>query len=377
MSRFILLLLLIGLVSTVNGQEKPKQEKQYFSLAANFGNGSVLPTSDFIRGEHKTGLPLEKFRFFSLKALWQNPGYQNWQRVYKGPYYGVGINFNDFYNAKEIGYPFSIYGILGVPVLRLKRVEFFTEFQYGISQRWQIYKSNKNPYNNVIGGNLNMHLKIGLNTFIAISKNVDIGSGISFLHFSNGGVKRPYKGFNIYAPFVELKYHFGHRPNTRQMPSPLQMTHSDDLFLKISHGNHQLNENQPDSAKYYPIVGIGATYSNQLSNALRMGYGLDINYWWGLNAQADGSTGPYSLDNFTLGAIIQPELILGRLTLVGGVGIYAFHKDYGNFKRFYQRIGARFNIYKNLSVGVNVRATRFKHAEFIEFVLGYRIKWKK
>ncbi|MBK7175570.1 MAG: hypothetical protein IPH84_20665 [Bacteroidales bacterium] len=66
-------------------------------------------------------------------------------------------------------------------------------------------------------------------------------------------------------------------------------------------------------------------------------------------------------------------MIVGKLTLLGGVGIYARHLNYGNFKQTYQRLGARFEIYNQWSLGVNVRAINFMLAEFLEFNLGYRL----
>jgi hypothetical protein len=87
--------------------------------------------------------------------------------------------------------------------------------------------------------------------------------------------------------------------------------------------------------------------------------------------------GPRGIDNLTVGLILQPEVIIDRMTLVGGIGIYALHLKYGNFNQMYQRLGVRFDIYKNLSLGVNIRAINFMLAEFLEFNVGYRIRWVK
>ena len=144
----------------------------------------------------------------------------------------------------------------------------------------------------------------------------------------------------------------------------------------LGYGDHQLVEHELDT-NYFAIGGISAIYSTQFTNAFRLGYGADVNYWWGLNALSDGTPGKYSFDNITLGLILQPELIIGKLTLVSGIGSYAIHLTYGNFKKPYQRLGARFNFYKNWSIGVNVRAINFMLAEFMEFNLGYRIRWEK
>lgn len=353
-----------------------ESKKQYFNIGANYSLGKIIPTTDFVKGDNLLGKHLDKFQSFTLKALWQNPGYTDWQKVYHGPYYGIGISLSDFFNPKEVGYPVSSFGVLGIPIIRLKKLELYSEFQFGLTSNWEHYDSITNPKNLVIGGGLSVHLKIGMNLFYPITKNLDLGSGVSFIHFSNGGFERPNQGFNIYTPSVELKYHFSERPKTRNIKSPGKLTKSNDLYLMAGYGDHQLVEHELDS-NYFAIAGITAILFNQISNGFRIGIGTDINYWFGLNANPDGTIGPKNDENLTIGLIIQPEMIIDRLTLAGGVGVYARHLDYGSFNKIYQRLGIRFDVYKNISVGINIRAVNFMLAEFLEFNFGYKIKWVK
>ncbi len=241
---------------------------------------------------------------------------------------------------------------------------------------WQKYDSITNPKNYVIGGGITVHLNIGLNATYPITKNLDLGAGLSFIHFSNGGFERPNRGFNIYAPSAELKYHFGERPNVRNTKSPGRLERSNDLYLMLGYGDYQMNEHELDT-NYFAVAGISAIYFTQLSNAFRLGYGTDLNYWMGLTANPDGTMGQRNFDNLTVGFILQPEFVISKLTLVSGFGIYAIHLNYGNFKQTYQRLGVRFDVYENLSLGINVRSINFMLAEFLEFNMGYRFRWFK
>ena len=371
---FTLILLLIN-INTFS-QTGDGNKKQYPTISFNYAYGNVLHTNPFVKGENKLGEPIENYQAFTLKVLWQNPGYTDWQKVYKGPYYGIGITIGDFFNPDEIGYPISYYGILGIPIYRWSKLELFTEFQFGLTSNWVKYDSITNPYNIVIGGGLTVHLNIGINGSYPITKNLDLGAGISFVHFSNGGMERPNRGFNLYAPSIELKYHIGNRPKTREIKSPGRLEHSNDLYFMMGYGNHQLVEHELDS-NYFAIGGLTAIYFHQFSNAFRLGAGTDFNYWWGLNANPDGTIGARTWENLTIGLLLQPEMIIDRLTLVGGIGIYARHLHYGSFNQTYQRLGVRYDIYKNISFGVNVRAVNFMLAEFMEFNLGYKIRWVK
>jgi hypothetical protein len=263
-----------------------------------------------------------------------------------------------------------------LPLKRWKKLELYSEFQYGLAWNWKYYDTVTNPKNLVIGGGMTVHLDVGLNAFYPITKHLDFGAGISFKHFSNGGFERPNRGFNIYAPSVELKYHLNSRPQLRNIPSPEREEHSNDLLLMLGYGDHQLVEHELDT-NYFAIGGISAVYLTQFSNAFRLGYGTDFNYWWGLNAGLDGSPNTPTFENLTLGLILQPEIIVGKLTLVCGFGVYVFHRNYGNMKKPYQRLGVRYDFYRNWSGGVNVRAINFMLAEFMEFNLSHRIRWIK
>lgn len=376
MKKYGLIFLLILLTWSLHAQIDSSQKKNRISLSANYQYGKVIPTTDFVKGDNLQGEAIDKYQALTLKMLWQNPGYTDWQKVYRVPYYGFGISVSDFYNAQEIGHPISLYGILGIPIKRWKKLELYSEIQFGVAANWKYYDSISNPKNLVIGGGLTVHLNIGVMALFPLTKNLDLGAGISFIHFSNGGFERPNRGFNIYSPALELKYHLQKRPDYVSVEKAKRLKRSNDLYFMMGYGDHQLVEHELDS-NYYAVGGLSLIYFTQLGNAFRLGYGADLNYWWGLNAYPDGTIGPRTLDNFSLGLILQPELIIHRLTLVGGFGIYASHLHYGSFQQTYQRLGVRFDVYKNLSLGFNVRAVNFMLAEFLEINMGYRIRWMK
>jgi hypothetical protein len=144
----------------------------------------------------------------------------------------------------------------------------------------------------------------------------------------------------------------------------------------ISYGNHQLDDHNLDPNRF-TLLGLSAIYFTQISNALKIGFGSDLNYWIGIPKQLDVSFPTPDFKNSTIGFIIQPEFIFDRFTMVSGIGIYATHIYFENFQQIYQRLGVRYEFYKNLSAGINIRAINFKTAQFIEFNLGYKIRWIK
>ena len=373
----ILLILSVHSLKSISQVDTLKiKHKNYPSISANYQYGNIMPTTDFVKGDNLLGKPMQKYQAYTVKMLWQNPGYTNWQKIYNMPYYGAGLTIGDFYNPREVGYPVSAFGILGIPILRWNKLELYSEFQFGIAGNWKHYDSISNSKNRVVGGALTVHLNLGINAFYHLTNKLDAGAGISFVHFSNGGFERPNNGFNIYSPSVELKYHLSGRPDAKLVTKPGRLGRSNDLYLMMGYGDYQLSDHELDT-NYFAVGGISAIYFTQFTNAFRLGYGTDLNYWWGLNALANGTPGPYAMENITLGLLVQPEFIIDKLSLVGGIGIYAVHRNYGNFNQTYQRLGVRYEVYKNISLGVNIRAINFMLAEFLEFNVGYRIKWMK
>lgn len=349
--------------------------RDYLSIALAYTNGNILPTNPFVKGENLSGKPLLYHQAVSAKLLWQNPGYTEWQRVYHIPYYGVGYNKANF-NSKELGSPNSVYGVLGIPVVRMKKLEMYSEFQFGVAWNWNKYDSVTNPMNIAIGGGMTVHLNIGFNAFYPISKHLDLGAGVAFTHFSNGGFERPNRGLNLLSPSVELKYHPGGRPDTRKAPRAGKLPKQNEFYLMLGYGDHQMVEHELDT-NYFAVGGLSAFYLMQHTNAFKSGPGLDFNFWWSLTARENGSPGPVGWDNLTIGAFYQIEFELNRLSLHGGVGNYLRHLNYGNYEQFYQRVGVKYHFTDHLSAGVNVRSINFMLAEFLEFHLGYRFLYHR
>lgn len=367
---FLLVLCLTWPVFTAIGQNK-----QYPFVSLQFHQGKVLNTNDFVGGDNLSGKPVERYQSLSVKIGLQNPGYQDWQKVYKSPYYGVGFFMGDFF-SDEIGKPYAAYGFLGIPTIRWKMFELYTEFQYGMAWHWNHYDPLQNSKNVAIGSNITVHAAAGLNALVHVNRNFELGGGIGFTHFSNGRMERPNAGINLMAPSAELKYHFRGRPNFKIVPKAEKLARSNDFSIVLGYGNHQLTTILNDT-NYFAIAGISAIYSFQHSNAYKSGVGLDLNFWWSLTARADGTQGVVGWDNLTTGIVYQPEFFIGRFTMLAGVGIYARHLEYGNFKQFYQRLGVRFHFSDHFSAGANVRSVNFYEAEFIEFQFGYHLKWKR
>jgi hypothetical protein len=376
MKSFASIALALVLLSSLGYAQSPDKEPtapgQFPDLALGYSYGKVFPTNGFVKGDNRAQKPMEHFRSFSLKLVWQNTGKSNWKQLYNMPYYGLGFSVTDLFNPDEIGYPLSIYGLLGLPILRLEKLEIFSEMQLGLATNWNHYSPVTNPKNIAIGSDLTCHLNIGIKAFYPMGKYLDLGGGFNFTHYSNGGLERPNYGINHFAPIIELKYRRLGRPHLDHTKAPDRTQLKKEIILTGNYSRYQTITDTLDR-HYYTVGGLSGYYQWQISEAAKSGLGVDLNLLTGLSVDPQGYPNPVGWDNITLGFGYQMELVFDRLSLVGGVGSYALHRAYKSFQQFYQRVGVKLYMLNNLSLGVNVRTVNFTTAEYLEFCLGCRI----
>lgn len=368
MSRALLFITFLLIIFQSFGQEKTRE--QHFMLSGAYGYGNVLITDPFLRINNAQNKPIDRYQFASLHALWQNPGYADWQKVLNFPYYGAGIAVGDFF-TEEIGYPISAYGILGVPLKRWKKVEAYAEFQVGLTGNWNHFDEETNRNNISVSTDVSAYLVAYLKAFYQFNQRIEGGLGIGLIHSSNGAVKVPNFGLNAYAPSLELRYRFKERANYQTIDRLTEFKREKSLYVMLAYSRYQSVLLGFDSNNF-SMFGLSAVYLKQVKNMLRIGPGLDINYLPDLNL-ITGESKSNTLDDIAVGVVLQPEILIGDLTFVTGVGVYVKHLAYGSFQKVYQRMGLKYRVYDNLSLGVNVRANDFSLADFLEFNVGYTI----
>jgi hypothetical protein len=68
------------------------------------------------------------------------------------------------------------------------------------------------------------------------------------------------------------------------------------------------------------------------------------------------------------------ELIINRLTLLIQPGFYVYRAKYeGRTPTAYQRVGIKYDVYKDISIGINLRAYDYNVSDYIEWTLAYRL----
>jgi hypothetical protein len=358
----------IGLILIIFLAKTGFTQQQNFIYDLQNDRGKVLLSNDFVAFDNEYKKPLTFYEGAAFRVLLQGDGSKSWQRSLKLPYYGIGLAARDF-RSKELGRSFSAYGVLGIPILRTKPIELFTELEYGMAFGWHHYDPIDNPFNKAIGSKLTVHAAARLITKIHLSDRLDLNIGGAFVHFSNGRFERPNNGLNIATYSIGLSYQPKARINTINIPKSEREERDTEFAIFLGYGSHQRVETLDDN--YFNAAGLNFSLAKRHTNLYQSRIGLDFNYLWRLSINSDGSQGKVGWNNLTLGLIYQPEVKISKFTLVGGMGVYVHHLEYKPFKQLYQRLGVRYNFTDRLSIGSNIRSVNFYQAEFLEFQLGY------
>ena len=199
------------------------------TLMAFYQQGWVLPTNAFVKGNNVNQMPIETFRTASLQMSVQTKGEKLWQQLYNYPMFGAGINTIRFINAPYLGKPVSAYSTLSIPLLRWESFSLYSDFGLGLTFNWGSYREDK--YNIAIGTGQTLYFNEGFSLEYKSREGLVINAGTSFTHFSNGSLKVPNRGINIFAPKIGLGYNFAESPQefkTRAVPE--YQKHSEFCF---------------------------------------------------------------------------------------------------------------------------------------------------
>lgn len=359
------------------------------ALHVMYQDGYVFATNPFLKGINSNHVRIDDFRALSLKLSWQTTGSKLWEECYKYPYYGLGLYAADFYDPKEIGYPVAVYGFFNAPFIRMQRFAFTYEIGFGATFNWKAYNPVSNQYNVAIGAGESFFIDAGLNLQYVVFKKITLDAGFSLTHFSNGALRKPNFGINTVAPKLSLMYNFSQPLVFKQQAIPAYRPEN-EWIVSVYGGVKNVifdSVNLPVMEKYeglyFPVFGISTTFNRQVSYKSKLGFGATLTYNGAVNAQAAVENNELEArssrpgDKILLSIYPSYELVVNKVSLVLQPAFYIYRKKLINQSpAFHQRIGLKYHISDRLFVGITLVDYQFHVSDFIEWNLGYRMKWK-
>lgn len=310
--------------------------------------------------------------------------------MFNYPSWGIGLYVADFQNPEEIGVPIGVYGFFNAPFKRWKKLSFNYEICFGATFNWKSFDPITNRYNISNGAGQSFLVDTGLNLEYAVTDRIDIQTGFSFTHFSNGALKKPNKGINTLAPKISAKYNFNERPLFIKQIIPTYKKENEWL-LSVFGGikNVIFDSINIDIIKKYkgldfPVYGMSSVYNRQISYKSKIGIGMTLSYDGSTNAQVavnennlDPIDSPFS-DKLQLSIYPSYELLINKFSLILQPAFYIYRKKFKNQSPiFHQRIGLKYHFNDHFFAGITLRDYKFHISDFVEWNVGYRVKWRK
>ena len=393
--KFILLLLLTVSVKLIGASADTVDRQPRFlkSLLLTYEYGKVLHTHSFVKGDNPEGLYYNFFQAFSVKYGINTDGRQAWQQLYGYPVWGFGV-FKGYLvdDNGMLGSPTAFYAFFQAPFKRWNKWSLNYEIDIGFAVNWNRHDIFENGYDYPIGTYGTAYFAFSTGTVFEIDKQLDLSTSIGFTHFSNGAIELPNLGINLFSSKIGLQYHFKERTRFIKSEIPKYIKETEWLVY-LAPAVKQIAFTEVDDADSilfvqafsYPVITLSTTINRQLSNMIKIGIGFDLTYNGTHGASMEVVRGvPEKTDNLPfadhilIGIYPAFELVAGNLSMIVQPGFYVVRKEVGEneIPASYQKIGMKYQITKHLFVGANIRAYSFKKADFIEWVMGYRLKWQ-
>ncbi|WP_430399713.1 acyloxyacyl hydrolase [Flavobacterium sp.] len=347
------------------------QEKEYDSyIEAQFFRGNVYKHTNDI-GHLITGHP----DGFMLSYNWKTYGKKEWEQVYNYPDYGVSFHYLDFKNQYlghnvAIGAHYNFYFFKRQLMFRISQ---------GIGMTSNPYDKETNNKNNAFGTKI-----MDNNYFLLQYKKENIFNKIGFqagfmlTHFSNGRFKAPNSGINTIALNLGLNYNFSETKQFIKDSLPPKQFYRERIKYNIAFRTG-ISEGPVPGLGQRQFYHIGLYADKRIGRKSALQLGTDVFFSRYLKDYIEFSSVAFpdkppvdpNTDYKRIGLFVGHELFINKLSIEAQVGYYVY-KPFDYEIDIYQRLGAKYYIYRNLFTGVGLK-THGGRAEAIEATFGIRL----
>ncbi len=384
-----------------------------------FANNSYNISARFIGGYI---LPLSK----NLEKVATNPSFgaevslefprlsqHSWYRYWNCPTVGVAVAYHHLGNDAILGSAVAVYPYLLIPIFETEVVRFDYKMGAGLSffnKTWNRCDTLSGVYsetaNSAIGSIVNAYLTTGFGLGVRFNERLNMKLSLDYVHASNGSFLQPNSGINMMTASLGMSYTFNDAVAMDRVEVSEPYPYLWSLSFSLGGGIRELY--YKDDKKYgVGSFHVGATY--HLAPYYALGGGFDVFYDGVFVRQ--GTTADMSADmkaaqqqhthfnrylimedavknKFRAGVCLSNEFVIGRLTGLLDWGVYLYDPVKRGNKMFYKydinkedgwnyfRLGLRCRVAEGLYLQTTLK-THLQKAEFVDFGIGYTIRFKK
>ncbi len=362
-------------------------QKQTYLLRFHASQGKVI-------NNFKELPPYSNSQYFECDLLRNTNGSKEWHAQYLFPEIGVSFLYGNLGNDSILGSMYSAYPTWYFHVFRTRKLGALIKAGVGFAYFNSPFNIHTNQKNIIIGSHITNITTFSFLLRYQLTQSIQLSSGVSFVHFSNGHLRIPNVGAN------DLRYSLGvhYAPMRENLPKARKTYDWDTTFnfnVRIGMGLHEMAGTiRPIGGKLFPIY-CAAAYVSKQKGIHNMYVGLHAKYYEGFYNYIrieDLYPGSEHVKSMVLSSFIGHEFLVGRWSFVQEIA-QKFYNPFFNDISPYQpveqkqkitaknilsaRIGFRYYVLKpamqqknNLAVGLFIK-TNLAQSDYVECNVSY------
>lgn len=383
-----------------DGRDSLSHRPSHF-IGLDFRPAYTFPTSPFLGGENNAGRPIRTNLSGHLKYGFRFAPDSRLGRIYPHAIQGIGLAYNTFFNAAEVGNPLAVYVFQTSRIATLApRLSLDYEWNFGVSWGWKKYNETDNPMNTIVGSRINAYINLELLLSWQLDSRTSLRAGIGVTHFSNGNTNYPNGGVNTLGGSIGILRRFGGpRQSEASAPSSTFVPGRTAFRPYISYdlifyGATRRKGVFPEGSSpvlvpgSFAIAGFNFTPLYNFSPYFRAGLSLDAQYDESANignhiANSESMPGaenirfhrPPFIEQFAMGLSARAEIVMPIFSINLGIGRNLLCRG-ADTNSFYQILALKTDITRQLFLHVGYQLYRFKDPNNLMLGLGFRLGGK-
>ena len=370
-TRFILILVWLGLQASVHGQEARREQtahdsledvpKGYWGLSSAADYGFIIVHSRDVRAvkdSYPWGITTEGFWQWTQRSTYRNC------RCY--PKVGLALKRFDYDSPQLLGNGYILSGFLEPVYGAHRRFSFAVRGGAGLAYGTQPFDSVENPLNQSYSTALSFYLLLGPRVHYRLSPQWKVSLSAYYNHVSNGGVRKPNKGINFPTASIGLSHYLeAARFPDRDLPAfkPGDGKRWGEVYAFASRRRIGATGD-----KSYLVRGVSGRYQWQVSRSNALGAGLEYSYDPSLSPRSKALERPRH-PGHQVGLAAGHNFLMGRFYFSQYMGVYLYD-PVGLDQRLYQRYALIYAPARQWRIGLALKS-HAQVASFLDARLGY------
>jgi len=288
-----------------------------------------------------------------------------WDQLYRYPDRGIGFCYMFLGNPEDLGQAGALYYYLRFPLIKKKK--------FGLSYKLSGGLAYLNQENIAIGSHINLYFDFSIDTKVKLGERFELINAFGATHFSNGAIKMPNLGVNLFSYRIGLQYKLQVPDRERIRHELPELLAKNDISIVCGAG---IKEKRPDGGQSFTVASASIDYLRILNHKYKLGAGFDLFYDETMFElmDPDSSLLLNNKDIMRYGLHLSYEAQINRLVIAIHLGTY-LHANYIEDGKIYQRVALRYLLSKNLFANVSLKTSKGV-ADFVEWGIGYQFLWK-